>query len=177
MPLLSAIAREKKLRFFLPCIAAEARILEVGSGSGWLGESLRQNGRSDYTSVDASFPADIGGDINRWRELGLTAENFDILIAFEVVEHGDFYESFFALLRPGGLLLLTTPVPEADWFLRILEAIGLNQKRTSPHSHLHDLRKIGRFEPVTVKRVAGLAQWGVFRKPEVRLIDSSECPA
>ena len=171
MPLLSDIARGKKLRFFLPRLAKEARILEVGAGSGWLGEHLRRHGWERYTSLDAESPADIRGDVNQWRELGLEAESFDALIAFEVVEHGDFYESFHELLRPGGLLLLTTPVPEADWFLRILEEIGLNQKRTSPHSHLHDIRKISGFEPVAVKRIARLAQWGVFRKPEAGRTD------
>ncbi len=177
MPLLSDIARNKKLRFFLPCLAKDARILEVGAGSGWLGEYLRQNGWEHYTSVDAESPAGIRGDINQWRALGLEAESFDALIAFEVVEHGDFYDSFFELLRPGGLLLLTTPVPGADWFLRSLERIGLNQKRTSPHSHLHDIREIDKFEPVVVKRIAGLAQWGVFRKPGASAVDSDPGPA
>jgi SAM-dependent methyltransferase len=177
MPFLSSIARRKKLRFFLPYLAKEARILEVGSGSGWLGEYLKKNGWERYTGIDALSPADIRGDINQWRAFGLQEGSFDALIAFEVVEHGDFYDSFFDLLRPGGLLLLTTPVPAADWFLRVLERLGWNQPRTSPHSHLRDIRRIDRFEPVTVRRIVGLSQWGVFRKPDGVPIDRDQRPA
>jgi 2-polyprenyl-3-methyl-5-hydroxy-6-metoxy-1,4-benzoquinol methylase len=165
MPLLSSFARRRKLAFFLPWIPKEAAVLEVGAGSGWLGDYLEANGWSNYTSLDREAPADISGDVNDWRSLGLQPNGFDVIIAFELVEHGDFYGAFEALLKPGGLLLVTTPVPRADWVLKWLEQFGLNQRRTSPHSHLHDLRKVGRFKCVRREIVAGLSQWAVFRKP------------
>jgi hypothetical protein len=61
--------------------------------------------------------------------------------------------------------MLTSPVPEMDWAMKILEALRLNQRRTSPHDNLVDFRTIRGFEPVALRRVAGLSQWGVLRKP------------
>jgi hypothetical protein len=40
MPLLSDIARRKKIDFFLRPIARDTRILESGCGSRWVGEFL-----------------------------------------------------------------------------------------------------------------------------------------
>ena len=164
MPILSDYARKKKLDFFLPYLPTDARIVEVGAGDGWLGRCLKERGQQNYTSIDCETPADIVGDINEWASLGLEAASVDVLIAFEVVEHGDFYHAFHDLLKANGLLLLTTPVPHMDWVLRGLELVGLNQNRTSPHSHLHYLRDLPGFEAVVTRRVAQLAQWGVFRK-------------
>jgi hypothetical protein len=164
MPILSQFARGKKLDFFLPYLPIDARILEVGSGDGWLGSALQERGWSDYTSVDCEASAEIVGDINQWRQLGLEAESVDVVIAFEVVEHGDFYQAFDDLLRPEGLLFLTSPLPHADGILKLMEWVGVNQRRTSPHSHLHYFRDLPKFDPVVVKRVALLSQWGVFRK-------------
>ena len=164
MPVLSQLARRKKLEFFLPKIPRDARVLEVGAGDGWMGGHLKERGWEYYTSVDCLPPADIVGDINEWGLLGLKPASVDVLIAFELVEHGDFYQAFHDLLKPGGLLLLTTPVPHMDWVLKSFELLGLNQKRTSPHSHLHYLKDLPGFESVLTKRVAQLAQWGMFRK-------------
>jgi SAM-dependent methyltransferase len=97
---------------------------------------------------------------------GLEPESFDAIIAFEVVEHVDLFQEAYDLLVPGGALLLTSPVPEMDWAMKLLEAANLNQKRTSPHDHLIDFRDIPLFEPVEIRRVAALSQWGILRKPD-----------
>ena len=52
------------------------------------------------------------------------------------MEHVDCFAECLALLKPGGVVLATSPVPYMDWFLRLLEWCGLNQKRTSPHDNL-----------------------------------------
>jgi hypothetical protein len=53
-----------------------------------------------------------------------------------------------------------------DWFLKILELCGLNQKRTSPHEHQRYFNQVGVFEEKRVLVKAGLSQWGIFlRKP------------
>ncbi len=163
-PLLSLYARRRKLRYFTRHLASGGRVLEVGAGSGWFGEALREAGFQNYTGLDRAPPADVVGDVRDWRELGLEPGGFDALVAFEVVEHGDFYGAFAELLRPGGLLLLTTPLPAADPLLKVFERLGLNQTRTSPHSNLHRLRDLPGFDPVEVRTVAGLSQWGVFRR-------------
>ena len=165
MPLLSDIARRKKIRYFLDPIPRDARILEIGCGSKWVGDYLRANGWQHYTGMDLFPPADVVGDIKKWRELGLQPGSFDVIIAFEVIEHVDCFQECYDLLKPGGLLMLTSPVPHMDWAMKTLEMLGLNQKRTSAHSNLTYFSKIPQFEPVELKTKAGLAQWGILRKP------------
>ncbi len=165
MAWLSTYARRGKCRFFLERLPKDSRILEVGCGDGWLGRCLRAQGRTGYLGLDARPPADVVGDIRDWRRLGLEAESFDALIAFEVVEHVDCFQEMHDLLKPGGLLMLTSPHPRWDWLCRVFEALGLAQRRTSPHDHLIDFHAVPFFEPVALRRVALMAQWGVFRKP------------
>lgn len=86
-------------------------------------------------------------------------------MAFEVVEHVHCFREFAELLKPGGLLLLTSPVPHMDWLCKALEKVGLNQKRTSPHDHLIYFKNIPLFEPLETKTVGLMAQWGKFRRP------------
>lgn len=164
MPALSQIAQTRKVDFFLKGIPADAEILEAGCGSGWVGDYFKTQNYAHFRGIDLVPPADIVGDICRWKELGLQPESFDVIIAFEVVEHVDIYPACEALLKPGGTLLVTTPLPHADWIMMTLEAVGLNQKRTSPHSNLHYLESIGQLELTTIRKVAGLSQWGVFEK-------------
>ena len=165
MPLLSDYARKKKIEYFFSDIAKNARILEVGSGDGWVGRYLREQGWDNYRGLDISPPADVVGDIRSWRELGLQSESFDVVIAFEVIEHVVIFQEIYDLLRPGGMLLVTTPVPHMDWACKVLERIGLNQKRTSPHDHLTYFKDLPLFEPVDQRTVKLIGQWGKFRKP------------
>jgi len=164
MPLLSDYAKSKKVKHFLEPIPADARILEIGCGSGWVGEYLRAGGWSHYQGLDLVPPADFVGNILLWRELGLEPESYDVVIAFEVVEHVDCFKACHDLLKPGGRLLLTSPLPHMDWVMRILERLGLNQKRTSPHDHLVYFQEVPHFEQKQIKIVALLSQWGIFHK-------------
>jgi 2-polyprenyl-3-methyl-5-hydroxy-6-metoxy-1,4-benzoquinol methylase len=180
MPLLSDYARRKKIEYFFPDIPKDARILEAGSGGGWAGKYLRQNGWHDYVGVDIEPPADIVGDLTEWWKLGLEADSYDVIIAFEVLEHAPLYEAIFQLLKPGGQMLVTTPVPHMDWACKILERVGLNQQRTSPHSHLIYFKDVPLFEPVDTRVVKLIGQWGKFRKPEIavrqqRDVDAPAC--
>jgi 2-polyprenyl-3-methyl-5-hydroxy-6-metoxy-1,4-benzoquinol methylase len=165
VPLLSDIARRRKIRYFLDRIPKDGRVLEIGSGSGWVGEHLRAQGCAGYVGLDVVPPADVVGDVRDWRRLGLQPASFDAIVAFEVVEHVDCWEACHELLKPGGELLVTTPLPERDRVLQILEALRLNQRRTSPHDHLVSLETVAPyFQRREVRVVAGLSQWGVFTK-------------
>lgn len=164
MPLLSNYARKKKIDYFLKPIPKEARILEIGCGDGWVGEYLRRDGWARYVGLDLAPPADVVGDIRQWRKLGLQPESFDVILAFEVVEHVDCFRECYDLLRNGGRLMITSPVPRMDWVMQILERIGLNQQRTSPHDHLIAFRDVPFFEHREVKVIGFLAQWGTFWK-------------
>lgn len=164
MPLLSNIARRWKCRYFMRNVPKSARILEVGCGNGWFGRQLRAQGWNQYTGLDLNPPADIQGDIRAWRECGLTPAAFDIVMAWEVIEHVDCLDAMRELLKPGGLLMLTSPVPSADPICRLLEKLHLTQPRTSPHEHLRNLRQIPGFATIAYHRRLGLSQWGLYRK-------------
>ncbi len=164
MPLLSDLAQRKKVEWFFARVPRDARILEVGSGAGWLGPALRARGFTRYVGLDLEPPADVVGDVNQWRALGLAPESFDVVAAFEVVEHVDCFRACHELLAPGGALFVTTPLPSRDWIMQVLEAVGLNQRRTSPHDFLVDLRTVPHFAERKVRIVGGLAQWAVLRK-------------
>lgn len=170
MPLLSDLARRRKLEYFLGQLPKDAHILEIGCADGWVGRYALEHGWRDYTGVDVLEPAQplphafVHGDINDWQRLGLAPASYDAIVAFEVIEHGDFFAAIQALLRPGGLLLVTTPVPRMDWACRLLEAVGLNQRRSSPHTHLIRLAELpAALRPVHLQVKAGISQWGVFR--------------
>lgn len=164
MPLLSDYARKKKIDYFLAGIPKDAKILEIGCGSAWVRDYFVSNGWTGYVGLDLVPPADVVGDVNRWRELGLAAASFDVIVAFEVVEHVDCWQACHDLLKPGGRLMLTSPVPHMDWVMQALELVGLNQKRTSPHDHLVYFENVEQFATKKVERIKGLAQWGIFTK-------------
>jgi 2-polyprenyl-3-methyl-5-hydroxy-6-metoxy-1,4-benzoquinol methylase len=162
-PFLSSLARRWKLHFFAPYCTPGARILEVGSGSGWCVRWFRARGFA-CTGLDLCPPADIVGDIRDWKTLGLQPESFDVVIAFELLEHVDCLEEMRALLKPEGLLMLTTPVPRRDALLKRLERRGLLQTRTSAHSNLREIRELPGFRTEAYRRIGGSVQWGVYRK-------------
>jgi 2-polyprenyl-3-methyl-5-hydroxy-6-metoxy-1,4-benzoquinol methylase len=165
VPALSDYAKRKKALCFLEDIPPQSSVLDIGCGSGWVGEYLRPRG-CDYVGMDVVPPADILGDITRWRETSLAGGSFDVIVAFEVLEHVDCIKACYDLLVPGGEMYVTTPVPGADPFLKVLERLHLNQRRSTPHSNLLRLEDVPYFEDKKVWRVAGLSQWGIFRKAE-----------
>jgi 2-polyprenyl-3-methyl-5-hydroxy-6-metoxy-1,4-benzoquinol methylase len=166
MPILEKFVRRKKVEYFLKNIDKSKSILEIGSGSGWVGDYLKENGWTNYIGIDIVPPADIVGDIRDWKTLGIKEQSFDIIIAFEVVEHVDCFKECGALLKHGGMLMLTTPVPHMDWFLLIMEYLGLNQRRTSSHNNLTYLKKISCFKNKNIKIIKFLSQWGIFIKED-----------
>jgi 2-polyprenyl-3-methyl-5-hydroxy-6-metoxy-1,4-benzoquinol methylase len=158
--LLSRISRRRKLALFLRHVPAGARVLEVGPGDGWFTRQLVRQGRT-VVSLDLRPPADIVGDINAWESLGLKPHGFDAVVALEVVEHVDCLASLTRLCKPGGLILLSSPHPRWDWVMRLLERLGLNQKRTSPHDRLIDFAAIP-LRRLVLKRPLLIHQVGLF---------------
>jgi SAM-dependent methyltransferase len=159
---LSRYARQKKLEFLFRGISKDATVLDVGCADGWVKRWARSQGWTHVVGVDLLPPADIVGDIRRWRDLGLPPRSFDVIVAFEVVEHADLAGALHDLLKPHGRLLATTPVPRLDWACQALESVGALQRRTGPHTHLVDLREYPSFDVVD-HRVKGLiSQWGVL---------------
>jgi 2-polyprenyl-3-methyl-5-hydroxy-6-metoxy-1,4-benzoquinol methylase len=160
---LSGVARRGKVKYFLAFLPKDARILDVGCADNWFKRAAAEGGWNDVIGLDLYPPADVVGDVFEWRALGLEPHSFDAIVAFEVVEHGDFSLPFSELIKPDGYLILTTPVPRFDPVCRLLEAMRLLQRRTSPHSHLIDLRKFPRFLVAERRIKVGISQWAILR--------------
>jgi len=160
-PLLSELSRRRKLKMLAEQLPAKSTVLEIGCGDGWFTRGLRALGY-EVTSADLTPPADVVGDITRWRELGLAPHSFDAVIALEVIEHVDCIEAMTGLAREDGLIMLSSPEPKWDWAMQVLEFLRLTQKRTSPHNNLTRFEDIP-LQPVLLKRQAIIHQVGIFR--------------
>ena len=155
-----------KKRFFFDNITiSNLEVLEIGSGSNWTKTFITEK-NATYRSLDIMPPADIVCDIKDYKNSVISDQSFDIIIAFEVVEHVDCLNEIASLLKCGGLALVTTPVPHFDWLCKLLEFFHINQKRTSPHSNLiylkEDLPK-----SLCLKKYRNpflFAQWAVLEK-------------
>jgi 2-polyprenyl-3-methyl-5-hydroxy-6-metoxy-1,4-benzoquinol methylase len=99
-------------------------LLEFGAGTGTLARQLADfhtGGTitcADIRPSPESLPANIGwleADLNH--ALPLSNQSFDGIISTEVIEHLEnpraIFREFYRLLRPGGLLIVTTPNQES----------------------------------------------------------------
>lgn len=160
-PILSEISRRRKLNLLPEHLALPASVLEVGAGSGWFSEQLGNKGY-DVTRLDMIGPADIVGNINSWMDLGIKEDSFDAVVALEVIEHVDCLQSLKSICKTGGLIMLSSPHPNWDWVMRILEFFRLTQIRTSPHTNLTKFSTIDM--PIVVsQRPLGIHQVAIFR--------------
>ena len=164
MPILSRISRRLKKWYFLNAVSKYDLVLEIGCGDGWVERHLKRRGVQDVTTIDINAPATVVGDIREWESLGLKPQSFDVIIAFEVLEHVNCMDDCFALLKPGGRLMVTSPYPTADRFLEILEKLKLNQPRTSPHDHLMYFRETAQFPSLHMWKPLCLSQWCIFQR-------------
>ena len=154
-----SFANRQKLKFFLPFLKPEHKIIDLGCGNMWLTNYLKKLGY-DCIGFDESFPADIVGNVKTYT---FKEAFFDAVFALEIVEHIDCTEEIKRMLKPGGILMVSTPVPYMDRLLRIGEHLSIFQKRTSPHSNLIYLKKIP-LKLIKKKNLFGIVQCGVFQK-------------
>jgi SAM-dependent methyltransferase len=123
------VARRKVLRSLIERrvpLPANARILEVGCGTGHNLEMLQQFGKVDAVELDAGARAiaekRLGRKVASARlpELrGIERGAYDLVAALDVVEHIQDDEATVAALasclRPGGKLLVTVPAHQWMW--------------------------------------------------------------
>lgn len=119
----------------------DLHILDVGTGTGVMTESLRKYGR--VTGVDNSEEA-----INYCRKRGifdikqasaekLPFENgtFDFVCAMDLLEHADsdkdVLKEFYRVLKPGGLMFVTVPAHRFLWTAH--DEINLHKRRYSSY--------------------------------------------
>lgn len=105
------------------------RVLDIGCGAGHFAKHVPH---ADYTGFDASPEAaaagirTLSGDL--WEIAQTHAEQFDVVTAFQVLEHAAdpvaFIRALDALLKPGGTIVIG--VPDADSYLGTLANFVLN---------------------------------------------------
>jgi 2-polyprenyl-3-methyl-5-hydroxy-6-metoxy-1,4-benzoquinol methylase len=100
-----------------------ARILEIGSGTGGFFSVIKGNESSDYTGIELDSEAcDFANnyfDTSVFKNVSLqdipVSEPYDLVYAFEVLEHLDnpseAVEKIYSMLKPGGTFCGTTPFP------------------------------------------------------------------
>jgi 2-polyprenyl-3-methyl-5-hydroxy-6-metoxy-1,4-benzoquinol methylase len=165
-PLISEISRKRKLKLLLKNLRPGASILEVGAGLGWFAQRLKESGY-DVTTLDIVNPeADIIGDINQWQQLGIRRNSFDAVVALEVIEHIDCLSALCSICKIGGLIMLSSPHPNWDWVMKILENFKLTQRRTSKHINLTDFGKI-QLSVVIRKRPLFIHQVAIFKNKKL----------
>lgn len=109
----------KMMRRELP---ENAQVLEVGCGLGFFGESITRD--FDYHAIDISEEAiqfakeQLGLQnvaIGDAYQLEYPDNQFDAVVSFDVVEHLNtpkkFTDEAFRVLKPGGIVLISTPNP------------------------------------------------------------------
>ena len=160
-PLLSEISRKRKFALLNEHLAPKSRILEVGTGDGWFARRLRECGH-DVVTLDLEGPADVVGDILQWHNLDLEKHSFDAVVALEVIEHVECLNEIRDLCKRDGLIVLSSPHPNWDWVMKILEFTHLTQRRTSPHCNLTDFSTIDLVR-VVFKRPLFIHQVALFR--------------
>jgi SAM-dependent methyltransferase len=99
------------------------RVLDAGCGVGYGARLLKGAGASEVLAVDiAESVIEIAGndapegvvfEVADLRSLGYAEDSFDLIVCFEVIEHVEeqdrVLDQLARVLRPGGLLLISSP--------------------------------------------------------------------
>lgn len=155
-------------RFLAKHFPKRGKLLEVGSGFGYLLDYFRQDGW-EVTGVEPNE------GLNRYarKTLGLTVipkilpeanlpeASFDAVLMMHVIEHvpdpqatlGD----IFKVLRPGGMLVMETPCYDSMMF----KLLGRRERSVSCDGHIYF------FTTKTLQQIAGKAGFRVVRADKV----------
>jgi 2-polyprenyl-3-methyl-5-hydroxy-6-metoxy-1,4-benzoquinol methylase len=200
----SATLRRRQVISFVKkyTLGANLRILDLGCGKGYLSEALARFG--SVTGVDLAeetiernkerFPqlTFVHGDVTD-PTLPQNLSRYDLIVSSEVIEHlgimnrEQFLGNAYALLRPQGLFILTTP--NRDVFLRLKhpdeeESVFLDRLDEQPINNLmkkkelkallkshFDILDFASVQPLVKFRLLDLLWKGLFSPLDYRFVN------
>jgi len=151
------LSQKIKLNLILPYLDKKQKIIDLGCGNMWLTTFLREKGYHCVGFADKK-PADIIGDVKTYP---FKKNQYDVVIALEMIEHVNCFVEIETMLKPEGILIISSPVPHFDWLCRVLERLHIFQDRETPHCNLFYLKDVP-FKPVRKIVLFGINQFGVF---------------
>lgn len=160
---------ERRIFEFLPSHAC--RVLELGCGNGYLAARLAEKGHRVVASDDSISGIEIARkhygravnfSVSSCYAPSPPGELFDVVIAKEVIEHliapRILCENAFAVLRPGGMFIVTTPY---HGYLKNL-ALSILNKWDSHHGVDWEGGHIKFFSPTTLEQTLKNAKFSSF---------------
>lgn len=137
---------------------AGSRVIDVGSGQGAFAARLSDHGYSvtcvdnnpdDFRAKDVDFIAvdfDVPAQVEDFKKIH--HERYDVAVGMEVIEHvenpWEYCRFLLSLVRPGGIVLLTTPNAESAHSRIELLFTGL-----FAHFNKEDRERSGHINPLT----------------------------
>jgi SAM-dependent methyltransferase len=156
-PLLARL-RARKADRLIPSALRTGRILDIGCGSYpyfLANTSFREKFAIDQLPIPEQAAADFSIvsytlDLNKEPRLPFEDEFFDAVTLLAVVEHLDpnsmaqLFTETRRVLRPGGIVILTTPAAWSDSLLHRMAHLGLvSVEEIHEHSYAYTLPLIG----------------------------------
>jgi len=152
-PYLENILRNWRYRKIIPFIPENARLLDLGCGydTKLLKKCYHKisSGIGIDITVDKSFSDDkirlLSHNLNS--PLLFPENEFDAITSLAILEHldepGKALEEMFRVLKPGGVLLLTTPSVSGKPVLEFLTFVGLvSQQEVRDHKNYFDKKTL-----------------------------------
>ena len=153
-PLLARL-RANQVNRLIPMDLREGRILDIGCGS--YPYFLSHTSFKEKFALERNFPLSSVPDI-RWHALDLNldpnlpfeSEFFNVITLLAVIEHLNpeslvyLFRETHRTLKPGGLVILTTPAGWSDKLLRLMARVRLvSQEEIDEHVFAYTLPIIG----------------------------------
>ena len=138
---------------------AGKKALDVGCRDGYWSEKLKQKGYAVVAcDIEPQYSGAIKLDANR--PFPFAENEFDLAWCAEVIEHlldpAFTIAEFKRVLKPGGLLIMTTP-NQGFWVFRVFARFGVSMASLQNEEHEHD------FSHADMRRLVGASNlYGYF---------------